>query len=121
MRLGPKQRWRDYRTPGGRRPVADFIAGCSLAARVEIETEMKDVSYHGVQAAKRDLRGEIYEVRANGADESYRLLFAQDGKKGRILLALVVFSKKTQATPDAAIRLAERRLHDWRARARRPR
>ncbi len=118
MRLGPKHRWRDYRTPGGSRPVADFIAGRSLGDRVEIAAAMKDVKDNGVRAAARHLRREIYEVRANGVDESYRLLFAQDGKKGRILLALVVFSKKTQTTPETAIRLAERRLHDWRARSR---
>ena len=44
------------------------------------------------------------------------MLFAQEGR-GRVLLALEALSKKTQRTPPEAIRLAERRLADWRARA----
>jgi phage-related protein len=34
-----------------------------------------------------------------------------------VLLALEVLSKKTRRTPPEAIRLAERRLAEWRARA----
>lgn len=116
--MGVKQRWRDYRTAGGARPVADFIAGRSLLDRVEIAAAMKDVCDHGVRATARHLRGPLFELRANGLDESYRLVFAQEGRKGRILLALVVLSKKTQKTPNADLRLAERRLADWRARGR---
>lgn len=113
-----KRRWRDYRTAGGGRPVADYIEGRSLLDRAEIAAAMKDVCAHGVRAAARHLRGPLFELRANGLDESYRLLFAQEGRKGQVLLALVVLSKKTQKTPDADLRLAERRLADWRARAR---
>ncbi len=76
---------------------------------------MKDVREKGLKVA-RHLRGDIYEVRANGIDESYRLLFAEQGMKGRILLSLVAYSKKTQATPEPELRLAARRLADWRAR-----
>ena len=79
---------------------------------------MKDVCDHGVRAAARHLRGPLFELRANGLDESYRMIFAQEGRKGRILLALVVLSKKTQKTPHADLRLAERRLSEWRARGR---
>src|ERR1039458_8563211 len=61
-------------------------------------------------------RGEIHEVRAEGDRQSFRVLFAQEGR-GRVLLALEALSKKTQRTPPEAIRLAERRLADWRARA----
>jgi phage-related protein len=64
-----------------------------------------------------DLRGELYEVRAEGADASYRLLFAEEGAKGRILLALHAFTKKTQRPPPQAIALAARRLADWRSRS----
>jgi len=103
-----KQRWRDYRTAGGARPVADFITGRSLLDRVEIVAAMKDVRTNGVRAAARHLRGPLFEPRANGLDESYRLIFAQEGRRGRILLALVVISKKSQKTPGADLRLAER-------------
>jgi len=114
-----KHRWRDYRTAGGARPVADFIAGRSLIDRVEIAAAMKDVCAHGIRASARHLRGPLFELRANGPDESYRLIFAQEGRKGRVLLALVVLSKKTQKTPESDLRLAERRLADWRTRGQR--
>jgi hypothetical protein len=74
---------------------------------------MKDVS--GLTVA-RHLRGEIYEVRASGARAAYRVLFASEGAKSQVLLAVSAFTKKTQRTPPAEIRLAERRLADWRRR-----
>lgn len=110
-----KHRWRDFRTASGRRPVREFIAERSDDDAQEIAAAMRDVREEGLRVA-RHLRGDIYEVRANGVDESYRLLFSQEGRKGRILLLLLALSKKTQRTPDADLRLAERRLADWRRR-----
>jgi phage-related protein len=52
---------------------------------------------------------------------SIRILFAQEGNKGRILLALEGFGKKTRKTPDQFVRLAEKRLAEWRSRGRRAR
>ncbi len=74
---------------------------------------MKHVEKEGLQAA-RHVRGEIYEVRAAGNKRILRILFAAEGK--RIFLALEGFAKKTQKTPPSKIRLAERRLRDWRSR-----
>lgn len=45
-----------------------------------------------------------------------RILFASEGKKGRVLLALEGFAKKTQKTPEQLIRLATKRLTEWRSR-----
>jgi phage-related protein len=79
---------------------------------------MKDVRKNGSVAA-RHLRGPVWEVRAEAPGGSYRILFSEEGRRSQILLALVPLDKKTQKTPDEAIRLAERRLSDWRSRARR--
>ena len=68
--------------------------------------------------AARHLQGEIYEIRESGDRQAFRVLFANEGRRGRILLALEAFSKKTQQTPPPQIRLAERRLNDWRTRGR---
>ena len=57
-------------------------------------------------------------LRRDGRQAAYRVLFAAEGKSSQVLLALSAFSKKTQRTAPAEIRLAERRLTDWRARAR---
>jgi phage-related protein len=79
---------------------------------------MKDVQINGLTVA-RHVRGEIFEVRASGTRAAYRVLFVTEGAKSQVLLAVSAFTKKTQKTPVAEIRLAERRLADWRRRGRR--
>jgi phage-related protein len=111
-----RRRWRFYATPAGRQPVKDLIASLSDADAAALAAAMLDVRENGLVAA-RHLRGEIYEVRAEAASASYRLLFAEEGAKGRVLLGLHAFSKKTKRTPPQAIELAARRLADWRRRA----
>jgi phage-related protein len=111
----PKRRWRDYRTAAGRRPIKEFIADLSDTDAAAVVAAMRDVRDVGLAAA-RHLRGEIYEVRADGDRQTYRILFAPEGRRSQVLLALEGFSKKTQKTPLDEIRLAERRLADWRRR-----
>ena len=76
---------------------------------------MEEVRDAGLQAA-RHLDGEIWEVRVDGERVIYRILFAQEGTRSQILLALEGIKKKTQKTPQASIALAKRRLADWRRR-----
>jgi phage-related protein len=116
----PRRRWRFYRTAAGATPVRDFLTSSALPAgdRDEILAAMKDVQINGLAVA-RHLRGEIYEVRASGARAAYRVLFATEGAKSQVLLAVSALTKKTQRTPPAEIRLAGRRLADWRRRGRR--
>jgi len=76
---------------------------------------MAEVSDRGLVAARR-LQGDIWEVRADGDRAIYRILFAEEGSRGRVLLALEGFKKKTRKAPDARIELANRRLNDWRRR-----
>ncbi len=77
--------------------------------------EMKVVETEGMAAA-RHLNGDIYEVRADGKDVIYRILFAKEGRFGQVLLALDGFNKKTQKTSQAKITLAKLRLTGWRKR-----
>jgi Phage derived protein Gp49-like (DUF891) len=98
-------RWRFYSTAAGKKPVKDFIDRLSDADAAAIAAAMVDVRKNGLGVA-RHLRGELFEVRADGIDASYRLQFAQEGARGRVLLALSAFSKKTQRTPPQAIALA---------------
>jgi len=95
--------------------VKEFIDGLSDEDAAEMVAAMAEVREEGLSAA-RHLRADIYEVRAEGRDLALRILFAQEGKRGRILLALSGFAKKTQKTPEPLIRLAARRLADWRSR-----
>jgi phage-related protein len=110
-----KPRWRDYRTLSGRRPVRDFLMAVPSADRAAVVAAMEDVAAHGLAAA-RHLRGDVWEVRADGDRIAYRVLFSAEGARSFIFLALHAFAKRTRRTPPAAIELAERRLADWRAR-----
>jgi phage-related protein len=115
--IEPKRRWRDYRTAAGRRPIKEFIDGLSDTDAAAVVAAMRDVRDTGLVAA-RHLRGDIYEVRADGDRQTYRILFAPVGRRSQVLLALDGFSKKTQKTPPEKIQLAERRLADWLRRGR---
>jgi phage-related protein len=111
----PQRRWRDYRTAAGRRPIKEFIDALSDTDAAAVVAAMRDVREAGLGAA-RHLRGEIYEVRADGDRQTFRILFAPEGRRSQVLLALDGFSKKTQKTPPEKIQLADRRLADWRRR-----
>jgi phage-related protein len=76
---------------------------------------MKDVAERGLPAA-RHLRGEVYEVRADAATRSFRVLFSTEGRYSHLLLSLSAFEKRTQKTPPREIEVAEDRLRDWRSR-----
>jgi phage-related protein len=109
-----RRRWRHYETASGRRPTLEFIRGLSDLDKAAVLAAMADVRDRGVSAA-RHLEGDVYEVRADGERVIYRVIFAREGARNQVLLALVAFKKKTQKTPAAEIRLAKRRLTQWRS------
>ena len=115
MTSPPRRRWRDYATPAGTRPVRDFIDDLDEDDATQVLAAMKDVAVNGLAAA-RHVRGDIYEVRAPVANATIRILFAVEGARGLILLALEAFAKTTRETPPQSVRLAERHLASWRAR-----
>lgn len=106
------RRWRDYATISGRRPVKEFVEALGDEDAAAVAVALKEVEAQGLQAA-RHLRGPIFEVRAVGDRVIYRILFAPQGRRGQVLLALTAFKKKTQKTPPRLIHLAEQRLRDW--------
>jgi phage-related protein len=110
-----KRRWRLYRTHDGARPVNAFLDQLSDEDVANVVAAMKAVARAGISAAKH-VEGEIYEVKADGDRQTFRILFAQEGKHDQVLLALEAFSKKTRKLPRANLALAERRLSDWRRR-----
>jgi Phage derived protein Gp49-like (DUF891) len=88
-----KRRWRDYRTAAGRRPIKEFIDALSDVDAAAVVAAMKDVREAGLAAA-RHLRGEIYEVRADGDRQTFRVLFAPEGQRVQVLLALEAFRRR---------------------------
>ncbi len=60
------------RSPGiGRGHVANFIRAQGVDDRIRIYAAMHDVARHSLVAA-RHLRGDIYEVRAEGQNQAFR-------------------------------------------------
>jgi phage-related protein len=112
------RRWRFYETSTGSQPVKEFLTSDGLPSgdRDEILAAMADVRRNGLEVA-RHLRGDIWEVRAAGNRVIYRVLFATEGARSQVLLALTALNKKTHNTPPSEIKLAETRLADWRSRA----
>jgi phage-related protein len=113
-----RRRWRFYATATGRKPVLEFLRGLlpeHAADAAQIVEEMEHVRRVGTRAARK-LSGDIYEVRVDGDRVIYRVLFSVEGERGRILLAIGAFAKKTQKTPPQLIDVAEKRLADWRRR-----
>lgn len=72
-----RRRWRDYKTAAGGRPVRDFLEALTDGELAEVVAAMKEVSVEGLVAAKH-LRGDLYEVRADAATRSFRVLFATE-------------------------------------------
>ena len=110
-----RRQWRYYETEAGNKPVKKFIDELSDADAAEVFAGMRDVARLGLSEA-RHLRDDIYEVRVDGENRAYRVLFAAEGRFKQVLLALEGFAKKTQKTPPRTIGLAEKRLTDWRMR-----
>lgn len=118
METRPRRFWKDYMTPAGARPVRDALMNLSSADRARVLAAMHDVAVSGLAAA-RHLHGDIYEVRTDGRDAAFRVLFAAEGHRGQVLLALEFIVKRTQKTPDRTIRLAQHRLAAHRVQGRR--
>lgn len=111
-----RRRWRDYVAPGGGRPIREFVGRLTLDDQVVIAAAMREVRIHGTARA-RHLVGDLYEVRAFAADRGYRILFAEQGRRSQVLLALHAVRKQSQRTPRSAIATAQARLAQWHRRA----
>jgi phage-related protein len=112
-----RKRWRFYETPSGAKPVQAFLDNLTATEAAEVVAAMKEVAREGLRFA-RHLRDDIWEVRIEAERKAFRVLFSPEGRSQQVLLALEAFTKKTQKTPTRTIRLAERRLADWRSRGR---
>jgi hypothetical protein len=68
-----RRRWRHYETVSGNRPVLDFIRKLPDDDKAAVLAAMSEVRRDGLRAA-RHLRGELFEVRADGDHVIYRIL-----------------------------------------------
>ena len=85
--------------------MRDFIMGCETEDQAAIAAAMYDIRANGNKdGGGRHVHGPIWEVRVDGKDVIYRVLFASVGSRGRILLSLHAFKKKTQKDSEVSHR-----------------
>ncbi len=72
--------------------MREFIDSLSDEQAAQVAAAMRSVADLGLAEA-RHLRGDIYEVRASIGGQAFRVLFANEGKRGQILLALEAFER----------------------------
>jgi phage-related protein len=93
------------------------LDGLSDEDAAAIAVAMDEVRYAG--RSHRDvnhLHGDIWQIEIDGSRVIYRLLFAEEGRSGEVLLALEIVNKKWQSAKNRHIAQAERRLTEWRER-----
>lgn len=98
----------------GKRVEKEFVklkAGLQGALLEMLDTVEKFGPQRLEADERKHIRGKIWEFRVSGPDGIARALHAS--LKGETLLVLHIFEKKTQKTPDDAIRLAEKRLKEY--------
>ena len=83
-RRQPRRRWRAYKIASGRCPVEEFNDGLSDTDAAALLAGMQEVRDEGLRAA-RHLDGDIWEVRVDGDRVIDRVLFAEEGARGRVL------------------------------------
>ncbi len=111
-------------TTTARRTSLPGLASCWSRASSPIATQSCSKSSSGAarRLASTSSRERAAEGFSSAGNSSFPGIFSSPQARRRamsqVLLSLDGFSKKTRKTPPANIRLAERRLADWRRRAR---
>ncbi|MEJ7928296.1 type II toxin-antitoxin system RelE/ParE family toxin [Sphingobium sp. AN641] len=105
----PKIELHFYRTSGGKEPVRDWLKDLDEADRRAVGLDLQRVQYRwpvGMPLC-RAMKGGLWEVRTTlPSDKICRVMICFH--EGR-LYALHGFVKKTQATPDTDLKLAQKR------------
>jgi phage-related protein len=110
-------RWRYYRTEAGRDIVGEELQALGSAAEGAVLDAMKRARARALLPYEQEtIDGELRALRVFLDGQTYRVLYAHEGKRDQVLLALHAMQKKDRKLPLKAKRLAEKRLRDWRQR-----
>lgn len=99
-----------YRTPGGARPVHDFIEGLSKTARPKVLAALAMMEQHGNRLGlplSRAMGQGLYELRVAHPEGPFRILYGF--RPGRRVVLLHAFVKRTEQTPKGDLDLARAR------------
>jgi phage-related protein len=109
-----------YRDSKGGEPVDDFIASLSAKAAAKIDHYVEEyLNGQPPEAPPPDfpvtsqIDGELRELRVRFANTRYRVLYQ---RSGNLVVLLHAFEKHSGAVPAAKKRIAQRRMHDFKAR-----
>jgi phage-related protein len=97
-----------YRTASGREPVREWLQGLERLEQVKLGEDLQTLQYRwplGMPFVK-SLRQGLYELRTRLPSRICRVLFVVKGKN---IVLLHGFIKKTQKTPPREIEVAEKR------------
>jgi phage-related protein len=113
-----KKQWRFYDTETGSKVARNELDALPAHGKAALAHVMKRyrVGETFPGEVKSVGRG-IVELRASVGNNQYRLLFAEQGKYSQVLLAVVVFTKKTTKLPKQQHDLAVKRMKDWEQRS----
>jgi phage-related protein len=111
-----------YRTASGDCPVEAFLARLDARQAQKIAWVLRVVKELPMVPKQyfKKLEGteEIWEVRADLANDAFRLLGFWD--EGQLIIVTNAFAKKTQKTPHREISEAEKRRADYLSRKKKP-
>jgi len=101
-----------FRSESGGEPVREWLKSLPKDERKAIGEDIAYVQFKWPIGKPRvdHLRGAIWEVRTSLANRIARTLFAV---RGRRMILLHGFIKKTQQIPNEDIKLAEKRFKEW--------
>lgn len=100
-----------YESQGEGCPVRHFLLGLDRPRRAKVVALVRLLEELGPALPfpySSQIRGKIRELRTQHGGERYRVLYF--GAPGRTFVLLHAFAKRTQATPERDIALAERRM-----------
>jgi phage-related protein len=98
--------------------VRNELANLPVQGRAALAEAMKRHTTGESFAREVDNVGHgISELRVNVGNDHFRLLFAAQGKYSQVLLAVRVFTKKSNKLPKQDHALAIKRLKDWEQRS----
>ena len=100
----------DYRTPGGARPVREFLDGLSKMARPRVYAVLTMLEERGSRLhlpRSRALGEGLHELRIEHPEGPFRIIY--HFRPGRRIVLLHAFVKRTQQTPQEDLDLARAR------------
>ena len=108
---------RFYTTAAGSSPVEEYVVALPAKERASVDRALLRLREIGLSLGMphvRPLRDKLWELRSHGPNQQHRVLYV--AIEGQTFLLLHGFTKKTEATPEREMTVADQRLADWQSR-----